>query len=337
MPCVLLIDELDKIAEGSPNYYMEGNDRIMKVLLQELDAQTENSGILVLATCNYFEFINPALLRSGRFDRIIGIENPSLENRAAISEMYLSKINIKKSVDVEYLAKVTNGYTGAQIECIINEAGILAMETKSMEITMPLIRTAMNRIAFKSIEGKAGKEDERRISAVHEAGHAIAAMTVSADTFSSATIIPQGQTKGHIHMFGIVKNYGLTGSVADAENEVMIALAGTAAEKLVFGTKYLTSENDLDKANNILQHMITRIGGYGYDMVFNIQQQPIGPFIPEYVKEKIFRTKTEILNRLDGQATEIITSNRRWFDAVVNALVDRFTLTKEEILELKDT
>ena len=127
-PCILLIDELDKIADYSDKYYKSENDRIMKVLLQELDGRKDNSGIIVVATCNNYSMLNPALLRSGRFDRIIEIGKPSLQDRIEIIRYYLSKINLEKRIDEEYFAKITAGYSGARLECIINEAGLLAMQ-----------------------------------------------------------------------------------------------------------------------------------------------------------------------------------------------------------------
>ena len=330
-PCVLLIDELDKITESSHEYFVEGNDRVMKVLLQELDGQKDNSGVLVVATCNDFSYINGALLRSGRFDRMIKIDTPSFEDRMAIIEMYLSGMRIAKKINVEYFAKITGGYTGAQLECVINEAAILALESKADAMLLSHIQTAINRISFRALEGDMLDVDERRKTAVHEAGHALVGLVLSPDKVASATVIPQGETRGHMRM---MRRENVTGSVSEVEREVAVAMAGAAAEKLILGELHLGCTDDYEKASRHLMHLIG-IGAYGFDMIL------VGATVRADVTsagtlEKVAAKRCEMLTRMDALATEIIQANRAWYDRIVDALVERCALTREEMEELRE-
>lgn len=330
-PCVLLIDELDKITESSHEYFVEGNDRVMKVLLQELDGQRDNSGVLVVATCNDFSYINGALLRSGRFDRMIKIDVPSFEDRKAIIEMYLSGMRINKKINVEYFAKITGGYTGAQLECVINEAGILAIESKADAMMLSHIQTAINRISFRALEGNALDTDERRKTAVHEAGHALVGLVLLPDKVASATVIPQGETRGHIRM---MRRENVTGSVSEVEREVAVAMAGGAAEKLILGELHLGCSNDYEKACHLLMHVIG-IGAYGFDMM-GFGSRFAGEGLPDAVMNVVMAKRCELLTRFDALASEIIQANRAWYDRIVDALVERCTLTREEMEELRE-
>ena len=151
------------------------NDKALKILLQELASFNDANGVLVVATCNDIRRLGPALVRSGRFDRIFEIGLPSLDDRKKILSLYFDRIKMPKSLDVDYVARVTSGYSGAQLECLVNESGILAIERKQLVIDFDCFQTAMNRLAFHGVEGEI-KDSEKHLVAVHEAGHAIVAL-----------------------------------------------------------------------------------------------------------------------------------------------------------------
>ena len=332
-PSLLLLDELDKIAESSPNYYMEGNENVMKVLLQELDKSEENRGVLIVATCNQYEYMNPALLRSGRFDKMIKIESPGLEDRTEIIKLYLGRLKMRKNISEEYFAKITGGYTGAQIESVINEAALLAADDEDPELKMAHIQTVMNRMAFKAIEKKVDEGEKLERIAVHEAGHAIVAAVLRPEHLASASVIPHGASGGHIRMLRNEVS-DLYGTVDDAENEITVGLAGIAAEKLILNSVSLNCEDDLEKAAAIAYFLTIKIGAYGFDKLINIQNR--GEMPSESVKNKVAETKSAIMDKMLNRATEIIRSNLEWYKLIVDKLKNNHVLSEEEIFELKN-
>lgn len=241
-PCLLLIDEFDKIAGLRDEYYIAMNDKAMKILLQELDSLKDENGVLVVATCNDIRRLGPALVRSGRFDRIFEIGLPSLDDRKKILSLYFDRIKMPKNLDVDYVARVTSGYSGAQLECLVNESGILAIERKQSDIDFDCFQTAMNRLAFHGVEGEI-KDSEKHLVAVHEAGHAIVALYLKPDKVSTATIIPQGQSKGHTRM--IYDDEICCSENSDGIDDVAIALGGRVAEIIEFGEASCGCSNDM--------------------------------------------------------------------------------------------
>ena len=195
-PAVLLLDELDKLAGGSRYYFMEDNDNTRKILLQELDKLAENDGVLVVATCNDIRSLGDALVRSGRFDRQLAVVPPFEKDRKKILAQYFGKLKIESELDFGYLARITPGYTGAELECIANETGIAAMEKKKRSICPDDVRKVMNRLAFHGQEEK-NNEKNNHVVAVHEAGHVLAALILTPDCIYGASILAQGGTSGH--------------------------------------------------------------------------------------------------------------------------------------------
>lgn len=333
-PCVLLIDELDKIAESNEAFYMEGNDRVMKVLLQELDGQKDNSGVMVIATCNDHRHLNKALLRSGRFDRIIKIGEPSFEDRCEIIKHYLDKISIEKNVDVKYLAGITSGYTGAQLECIINEAGITAIQNNCKRIEMRDVQKAMNRIAFQALEGEIKDESERFKTAVHEAGHAVIALLTDPDSISSASIIPHGAVKGHVRMMHEQES---DESIEEVEAHVDAAFGGTVAEEIVLGKRYMSSMNDIGKARLLLYDLVAGIGAYGIGVAgisSDMYQHRISSVNSLKRIDTVLNAK---MQEHYDKVKRIIEENRALTEHVARILVEKLTLSKEELISLYES
>ena len=330
-PCILLIDELDKIAEGSDQYYMESNDRIMKVLLQELDGQKDNSGVIVVATCNRCDYINPALLRSGRFDRIIEIATPSLEDRIAIIKYYLSKITLEARLDAEYFGKVTSGYSGAQLECVINEAGVMAMQNGHDYIDMKVILLAMNRIAFRALEGRIQDRGEQWNTAVHEAGHAVAALMLAPETLFTATIIPQGNARGHVRF---ISKETANECIEFIENKAIIALTGSAAEEVILGKRYLSSMDDFSKARRNISLLLWGIGAYGIEFAGYSSSHHIEHPVSNIIMEKGEAICTDKLKEFYGVAMKIVSENRELVELVAHSLVEKSTLSKDDIISI---
>ena len=327
-PAVLLLDELDKIAGGSRYYYMEDNDNIRKVLLQELDKLVENDGVLVVATCNDIRSLGDALVRSGRFDRRLAVNAPCEKDRKKILMQYFGRLKIERNLDFGYLARITPGYTGAELECIANETGIAAMEKKKQSICLDDVRQVMNRLAF---HGQEEKNDAKlnRIVAIHEAGHALVALMLAPDCVYGASILAQGETNGHMQF---IRSDGEPVSVESEENAVAVLLAGRVAERVCLGKSYLGSSSDLHRAREKVHTLLARDGAYGYEYLTD-GRTVIGPGI-EIASAAIEQKIAEIMQALDERAEEIILYKRGKLEKIAEALQKKLVLSREELLAL---
>lgn len=327
-PAVLLLDELDKLAGGSRYYFMEDNDNTRKILLQELDKLADNDGVLVVATCNDIRSLGDALVRSGRFDRQLAVVPPSEKDRKKILAQYFGKLKMESELDFGYLARITPGYTGAELECIANETGIAAMEKKKRSICPDDVRKVMNRLAFHGQEEK-NNEKNNRVVAVHEAGHVLAALILTPDCIYGASILAQGGTSGHTQF---ICDDGEPVSVESEENAVAVLLAGRVAERIYLGKNYLGSSSDLHRAREKVRDLLTRHGAYGYEYLTD-GRTVIGPGM-EIASEAVEKKTAEIMQALDERAADILSHMRAKMEKLVSALMKKYVLSREEILKL---
>ena len=332
-PCVILLDEIDKIA-GLSNGFNRTNDFVNKTLLQELDALTSDMDILVVATCNESDSLGPALTRSGRFDRIINVQKPDKATRKEILKMYFSYINIEKDLDYEYLSKLTVGCSGATLECIANEAAIRAVENDRNVITILDVREVIDKMNF-GTEAKASSQDEKSIrqTAVHEAGHCLVALILCPDAVEGISIMHRGCSEGHVKLN---LSDGKSMSVEDCENIITIALAGHVAEREVLGSYYLGSVSDMQKAASMVQKLIVDECAYGYNFV-GAGDPMSRAMAKNTANDSLSQTQNEIMTRLDKRAAEIISLHRELFDRIVETVLERKTLSKAEIEEIAAT
>ena len=320
-PSILLLDELDKIAGTSMNFFMESNDDTRKVLLQELDKLTANDGVLVVATCNDLSELGDALVRSGRFDRIINVEGPTEKERKLILQCYFDKLKLKVTASCKELARITPCYTGAELECIVNESGLVAMNGNH-EVTMSIVQKVINKLAFHG-----GVVSDKHQVAVHEAGHALVALILSPDNLFGASVISQGSSAGHVQFVGREE----LRTSQDEEDAIAVMLAGRVAEREVLGKIYLGSRSDLNRAYKKASNLVVdnAIYGYQYFLGENEKNMPGVP-IPASVKEKIF----EVLNRMDAVATDIIKKHRKTLDVIVSELEKKLVLDRKDLVAI---
>ena len=333
-PAVILLDELDKIAGTSEHFMMEMNDSIKKALLQELDGLNEDDDVLVAATCNDTDSIGEALLRPGRFDRRLHIEAPDEATRRLIVKEYFDRLRMKNDVDYGYIAKITYGYTGAKIECLANETGILAAEKETPCIEISDIRIIMNKFAFEGGE-KDPSEDPQMLKriAVHEAGHALLALKLAPDCLYGASILPQGESCGHIQFINPEDGVG---TVSQIENEAAVLLAGHVAERVIYGEYSVGSDSDLRCAAARIRVLTISQAAYGYDgVVLAVNMHP-GNIVSEKIKETVSEVLLQKLNEADKKAEAVITENRVMLDSIVEALIKNQTLSRNELFEIKN-
>ncbi len=333
-PTVLLLDELDKIAGSSMNFFMEDNDRIKKTLLQELDDLTPDDNILVIATCNDESCISGALTRSGRFDRHLHIDIPDEKTRLLILKTYFGKIKVEKEFNIEMLAKNTYGFTGAKLECLANESGIVALSNDDKTVDENVIRLVLNKLEFGTDE-KDPFEDYESLHrvAVHEAGHALAVLYLLPDCLYGASVMPQGKSNGHIRF---IPNESRVQSVAEIENEAAVMLAGHVAERIILGGYLSGSSEDIQGATMRLHYLISREAAYGYDAVLSGVCKGRVELSSDGLKMQISRIIEEKLIGLDSKIEQLIFDHSDVYVAICNALEEKRVLTREDLLKIKN-
>jgi len=262
-PCIVFIDEIDAVGRHRGAGLGGGHDereQTLNQLLVEMDGFGENEGVIILAATNRPDILDPALLRPGRFDRRVFVGLPDIKGREEILKVHARGKPLAPDVKLDELAKSTPGFTGADLENILNEAALLAARKSKKQITMEEIKEA----TFKVIMGPEKKsrvmsEKEKRLTAYHEAGHAIAVKVISStDKVDRISIIPSGRAGGYTAFKPEEdRTYVTKGQLME---QISIALGGRAAEELVLGEVSTGASNDLKQANSVARHMITRYG-----------------------------------------------------------------------------
>lgn len=333
-PSILLLDELDKIAGTSMEFFMENNDGVKKILLQELDALTDEDEVLVVGACNDYESLGDALTRTGRFDHTLVISLPDQETRKKILEFYFRQIKLKHCYDLDDLARLTCGFSCSDLQCLANETGIHVVDKGKKSIHTDDVITVMNRLNFQGAQKEDFDDEEVSYRvAVHEAGHALTAMLLCPDSLYGASILPQGDSLGHVRMMES-KEKGV--SVNDIKNEICVSLAGRVAEREVLGEMYLGSESDLQTATKRLLMIMTSHAAYGYRyLLCNLPMFPGAG--ANMVKEGAAVKFEQEMNEMDGKVTRLIEENRELFDAIVRNLVNQRALSKEQLFGLMES
>lgn len=242
--------------------------------------------------------------------------------------MYFSHLKINKQLDFGRLAKLTGGYTGAQLECLANETGLYAIECSANNITEEDVRAVMMRMSLGSREGNPSLDsDEIRRIAIHEAGHAVVGLVLHPDGILGATVLPQGYSSGHVQIYSSEE----CPSVSQVEEDVTILLAGRVAEQLVEHEIYLGSESDMKNAAAKILELATVHAAYGYRyLIGSIRHH----WDSEAIKDELGFLLDEKLCELAVSAENILREHRLAHERIVAALIGRKSLTREELLDL---
>ena len=263
-PCIIFIDELDALGRSRVNGLGGGNDEkehTLNQLLVELDGFGSESGIVLLAATNRPEILDPALLRSGRFDRQVLVDRPDKEGRLAILKVHTKKLKLAAKVSMEEVAALTTGFTGADLENLANESALAATRRGGESITLADFSTAIERIiAGLEKKNRLLNDREREIVAHHEMGHAIVAATLpGTDPVHKVSIIPRGiGALGYTIQRPLEDRFLMTKE--ELENKMAILLGGRAAEQLIFNHLSTGAADDLNKATDIAREMVTKYG-----------------------------------------------------------------------------
>jgi cell division protease FtsH len=345
-PCIIFIDELDALGRARGLGPMAGGhdekEQTLNQLLVELDGFDPSQGIILLAATNRPEILDPALLRAGRFDRQILVDRPDKQGRIQILQVHAKKIKLAPDVTLEHVAALTPGFTGADLANLINEAALLATRRRAEAVSMADFNNAIERIiAGLEKKNRLLNLKERKVVAYHELGHALIALTLpGADPVHKVSIIPRGVgALGYTLQRPTEDRFLMT--VEELENKICVLLGGRAAEQLVFGEISTGAADDLMKVTDIARSMVTR---YGMDEKLGqaaLETQP-GPYLgmpvegggrrfSEETAREIDVAVRERIDRTFQKALEILRGRRAELDRLAKTLLEKETLTAEEL------
>jgi cell division protease FtsH len=347
-PCIVFIDEIDAVGRQRGAGYGGGHDereQTLNQLLVEMDGFGVNEGIIVVAATNRPDVLDPALLRPGRFDRQIVIDRPDVAGREAILEVHVRGKPLADDVDLNVLARRTPGFTGADIENLVNEAALLAARRNEERITMHEMEDAIDRIVTGGPERKSRviSDKEKETVAFHEAAHAlIGKLLPHTDPVHKISIIPRGGALGYVMQLPVEDRYLITKS--EILDRVTMALAGRAAEELIFGEVSSGAQDDLEKATKMVRKMITEFGmsdklgpltyGEKNDNPFLGRDIARGRNYSEEVASAIDHEISHTINTCYEKATKMLKKHRDNLDLIANELKEKETLEGSELEEL---
>ena len=350
-PAIIFIDELDAlgrargIAGGIGGH--DEREQTLNQLLTELDGFDASAGVVLLAATNRPEILDPALLRAGRFDRQILIDRPDKAGRAAILKVHLRRIGVSPKVDPAEVAALTTGFTGADLANLVNEAALVATRRRAKAVEMGDFTLAIERIVAGLEKRKRIMHPrERRIVAVHEIGHALAALCLpGSDKVHKVSIIPRGVgALGYTIQRPTEDRFLMTRD--ELENKIVVLLGGRAAEHLVFGHYSTGAADDLVKATDIARSMAARYGmeeGLGhvaYDtdppnlLGLPDERRQLGPRLSEGAAARIDAAVAAILDRAFARATALLERNREILDRAAAELLAQETLDEKGLTAL---
>ena len=348
-PCIIFIDEIDAVGRQRGTGLGGGHDereQTLNQLLVEMDGFQGNSGIIVMAATNRVDILDPALLRPGRFDRQITIGNPDMLAREEILKVHARNKRLSPRVNLNDVARRTPGFSGADLENLLNEAALLAARENCKEIKIYHIDEAVDRVMMgPAKKSKKYSDTEKALIAYHEAGHAVIGLKLKhAQVVQKVTIIPRGNAGGYNLMTPEEETFLYTKEFLTAE--IISFLAGRLAEEIVFNQMTTGAHNDFQRATQIARAMVTE---YGMSSLGPVQYETSGghTFLGrDYMTEKKFSDQValeidqevrKIINESYEQGKEILLANRDLLDLIAKHLIEIETLTREDIDDLLKT
>ena len=345
-PCLIFIDEIDAVGRQRGTGIGGGHDereQTLNQLLTEMDGFGANEGIIIIAATNRADVLDPALLRPGRFDRQVTVNLPDVKGREEILEVHARNKILDKKVNLRELAKRTPGFSGADLENLLNEAALLAVRRNKDLITLAELDEATDRVLMGPAKvSKKYTEKERNMVAHHEAGHAVIGIKLSsANVVQKVTIIPRSYAGGYAMM--VPKEEKYTQTKTELLEQITGLLGGRVSEEINFGEISTGAHNDFEKATKIARAMVTEYGMSDLGPV-QLEQQSESVFIgrdynmtrnfSDTVAHEIDIEIRKIMDECYKKATKILKDNIDLVHLIANALLEKETLSNEEIMYL---
>ena len=345
-PCIVFIDEIDAIGKKRDGQLSSNDEReqTLNQLLTEMDGFQENIGVIILAATNRPETLDPALTRPGRFDRRVPVELPDLAGREAILKVHAKKIKTADDVNFHTIARMASGASGAELANIINEAALRAVRNNRTVVTEADLEESIETvIAGYQKKNAVLSDDEKKVVAYHEIGHAlVAAMQSHSAPVQKITIIPRTSgALGYTMQVDQGDKYLLTKQ--ELENKIATFTGGRAAEELVFGEVTTGASNDIEQATKLARAMIAHYGmSDDFDMVAleTVSNQYLGGdaslACSADTQNEIDRKVVELVKRQHEKASKILADNRAKLDELAKYLYEKETITGEEFMSILD-
>lgn len=343
-PCILFIDEIDAIGQSRSKHSYNDNDReqTLNQLLIEMDGFANETGIIVIAATNRPDMLDAALLRPGRFDRQIHIDLPNMEGRKDILNLHAKKFKIDEKVAMIDVARGTTGFSGADLENLLNEAALHAVRSNHKVVEQSDIEEARDKILMGPKKNRKMRPEDIKLTAYHEAGHAFIGLHYEGitDPIHKATIVPRGHALGMVQHLPIDDKVSMT--LEEIRANLSVYLAGRVSEEIFFGNKKITTgaENDIKMATCLVRYSVTTAGlSDKIGLVSVNQANTFGQRIAlENASEKTAQAvDEEIRSWMDSaykDAKNLIMKNKNTVEKIAKALLDKETLTGDEIKEI---
>lgn len=346
-PCIVFIDELDAIGKSRVNSINGGNDereQTLNQLLVEMDGFDNSKGLILLAATNRPDVLDPALLRPGRFDRQVVVDPPDSKGRIAILKIHSKNVKIGGDVNFESVAHATSGFSGADLANVVNEAALLAVRAGRKVVTMADFDEAVEKtVAGLQKKSRVVRENERKIIAYHETGHALAAaFTQGADKVHKISIIPRG-THALGYTLQVPDEDRFLYTEKDLINEIDTFLGGRAAEQIIFGEISTGAANDLQRATDLVRRMITDYGMSTKfrNVVLSQRGSGYGAAEPQLVREYSEDTQqfidselARILNERYQHVIELLTSKKVLLEYIAGRLLEKEVVEEAEFADI---
>jgi len=346
-PCIVFIDEIDAVGRQRGAGLGGGHDereQTLNQLLVEMDGFGINEGIIILAATNRPDILDPALLRPGRFDRQVVVDRPDVKGREEILKVHSRNKPLAEGVELSVLARRTPGFTGADLENLINEAALLSARRDKKKIEMPELEEAITRvIAGPEKKSRVMTERERRLVAYHEAGHAVVAQLLpTVDPVHEVSIVPRGRAGGYTMILPKEDRFFMGKS--ELMDQVTHLLGGRVSEELVLNEVSTGAQNDLERATQIARKMVMEFGmsenigpmtlGHKHEEVFLGRDLAQGRNYSEEVAASIDKEVKGIIEKCYNNAKTLLSENINKLHKVAQALLEREKLDKDEFLEV---
>ena len=348
-PCIVFIDEIDAVGRHRGAGLGGGNDereQTLNQLLVEMDGFESNEGVIIIAATNRPDVLDPALLRPGRFDRQVVVPNPDILGREQILNVHLKKITKSPNVDSRIIARGTPGFSGADLANLVNEAALLAAKRDKRFVTMLEMEDAKDKVLM-GTERKSMimKEEEKKLTAYHEAGHAIVAINLKdSDPVHKATIIPRGMALGMV--MRLPESDRISMPKTKLKADLAVAMGGRISEQLIFGDANITTgaSSDISMATNIARKMVTEWGmsdklgplsyGENEQEIFLGHSVAVKKNVSEKTAEAIDKEVKKIVDEAYKKAKTIIKTHFKDLHKLAKGLLKHETLTGAEIKDL---
>ena len=352
-PCIIFIDEIDAVGRSRGAGLGGGNDereQTLNQLLVEMDGFDTNEGVIIIAATNRPDVLDPALLRPGRFDRQVVVPNPDILGREAILKVHIKKISTGPDVKLRTIARGTPGFSGADLANLVNESALLAARKNKRVVTMSDVEEAKDKVMMGAERrSMVMTEDEKKLTAYHEGGHAIVSFNLkNSDPIHKATIIPRGRALGMVMNLPERDKYQYT--VKEFKAKIAMCFGGRVAEELIFGKDNITSGagggsgSDINQATKIAKAMVTKYGmseelgpmeyGENEEEIFLGRSVARQQNMSEEMTRKVDIEVRKLIDEGYNKATKILTEKLDDLHKIAKALLTYETLTGDEIEDL---